>query len=101
MHAMVLTKTQQKFLRGKCHDLKPVIWIGQNGLTENVNAEIESALDHHELIKIKLRVGDRDLRDKTIDDICNTTSAEPVQRIGNIVSFYRKNKNQPVITLPK
>ena len=56
---MNITKTQQKFLRSKTHDLKPVLWLGQNGLTESVTAEIETALDHHELIKIKVRVGDR------------------------------------------
>ncbi len=56
---MDITKTQQKFLRSKAHHLKPVLWIGQNGLTESVTAEIELALNHHELIKIKLRVGDR------------------------------------------
>ena len=98
---MNITKTQQKFLRSKAHHLKPVLWIGQNGLTENVTAEIESALDHHELIKIKLRVGDRELRNKMIADICQITNAMQIQSIGNIVSIYRRNNKQAVIELPK
>ena len=98
---MDITKTQQKFLRSKAHHLKPVLWIGQNGLTENVTAEIESALDHHELIKIKIRVGDRDLRNKTIADICQAAHATQIQSIGNIVSIYRRNDKQAVIDLPK
>jgi len=98
---MDITKTQQKFLRSKAHHLKPVLWIGQNGLTENVTAEIELALDHHELIKIKLRVGDRELRNKTVADICQLTHCTKIQGIGNIVSIYRRNIKQPVIDLPK
>ena len=98
---MKITKTQQKFLRNKVHHLKPVIWIGQNGLTENVAAEIETALDHHELIKIKLRVGDKALRNKTIEDICRATNSLNSQSIGNIVSIYRRNNKQTVIKLPK
>ena len=98
---MDITKTQQKFLRSKAHHLKPVLWIGQNGLTESVTAEIETALDHHELIKIKLRVGDKALRNKTVTDICQTTHSEQIQIIGNIVSIYRRNNKQAAINLPK
>ena len=98
---MNITKTQQKFLRSKAHHLKPVLWIGQNGLTDSVTAEIETALDHHELIKIKLRVGDRELRNKTVAEICQATHSTQVQSIGNIVSIYRRNDKQTVIVLPK
>ncbi len=98
---MDISKTQQKYLRSKAHHLKPVLWVGQNGLTENVTAEIELALDHHELIKIKLRVGDRELRNKTVADICQLTHCTKIQGIGNIVSIYRRNDKQPVIVLPK
>ncbi len=98
---MDITKTQKKFLRSKAHHLKPVLWIGQNGLTENVATEIETALDHHELIKIKLRVGDRELRNKTVAEICQATHSTQVQSIGNIVSIYRRNDKQAGIVLPK
>ena len=98
---MNLTKAQQKFLRNKIHHIKPVIWIGQNGITESITAEIETALDHHELVKIKLRVGDKALRNKTIEDICRATHSLNIQSIGNIVSIYRRNDKQAVIDLPK
>ena len=98
---MALSKKQEKFLRSLAHSKKPVIWVGQHGLTENVVTEIENALDHHELIKIKLRVGDRDTRDASIEDICSATGAEQVQRTGNIVTLYRKNMKKPGIMLPR
>jgi RNA-binding protein len=98
---MNLTKTQQKFLRSKVHHLKPVVWVGQNGITESVTAEIETALNHHELIKIKLRVGNKVLRNKTIENICRATHSLAIRSIGNIVSIYRRNDKQAVIDLPK
>ena len=98
---MKLTKTQLKYLRNLAHKLKPVVWLGQQGLTDNVLAEIEAALLHHELIKIKLRLDDRELRDSIIDDICKRTRSENIQKIGNILSIYRRNNKEPVITLSK
>lgn len=98
---MSLTKKQEKFLRTLAHGKKPVVWVGQQGLTENVVVEMDNALDYHELIKVKLRVGDRDTRDSIIEDLCSVTGAELVQKIGNIITIYRKNRKKPAITLPK
>jgi RNA-binding protein len=97
---MTLTKAQEKVLRALAHGRKPIIWIGQQGLTVNVLAEIEAALNHHELIKVKLRVGDREVRDAMIVDLCARTAAVSVQRIGNIVVLYRTNKENPKIIFP-
>lgn len=97
---MSLTKQQQKYLRIRSHELKPVVWLGQNGLTDNVLKEIESALIKHELIKIKLRLDNRVTKDKLIEDICKQTEAEHVQLVGNIASIYRRNEKQPVLVLP-
>lgn len=98
---MSLTKNQIKFLRGLCHDLKPVIMIGQKGLTEGVLDELEIAINHHELIKIKIAMNDREARKEMIKDICDKSLSESVQVIGKTVSIYRRNENNPVITVPK
>ena len=98
---MSLSKNQIKFLRGKCHDLKPVIMLGQKGLTEAVLNELDLTLDHHELIKIKLSVDDREARKQLADEICQHCQAEVVQTIGKTVSIYRSNPEKPVIHLPK
>jgi RNA-binding protein len=98
---MSLSKAQIKFLRAKCHDLKPVIMLGQKGLTEAVLDELDKALDHHELVKIKLSVDDRVARQQLSDEICQHSHAEAVQSIGKTLSIYRPNKKKPVIQLPK
>lgn len=96
---MPLTGKQKHFLRGLAHHRKPVVTVGDAGLTENVIAEIDQALAHHELIKVKIRLGDRSQRQQVIASICEQTSCEEVQAIGQIAVFYRK-VTSPTINLP-
>lgn len=96
---MSLSNRQLRFLRGLCHHLKPVVMVGDKGLTENVRTEIETALDHHELIKVKLKT-DRETRAAWAEQIQQSFGAEPVQAIGQVASFYRRNPKKPVIELP-
>ncbi len=98
---MSLSKKQLKFLRAKCHDLKAVIMLGQKGLTEEVLNELEIALTHHELVKIKLSIDDRDLRKQVITEICEKSSSQEVQSIGKTLSVYRVNSDKAIIELPK
>ncbi len=97
---MTLKNTQKKFLRQAAHHLKPVVWAGKNGISKSLIAEIEQALETHELIKIKCQLGEREERDAGIEKICDKTNANLVQRIGNIVTIYKKNHEKPVIKLP-
>lgn len=98
---MKLNKEQNKYLRSLGHHKKTIIWIGQNGLTNNALEEIKSALEHHEFIKLKIRVGGREVRDELADAICKKASAELVQKTGSMIAIYKQNKKDPKITLPK
>lgn len=93
---MPLKAAQMKNLRGRAHHLKPFVTVADKGLSESVVAEIERALNDHELIKIKLR-GDRDKRKEWALDIATQCKAELVQSIGQVACFYRKNEEKPVI----
>ena len=75
--------------------------IGQKGLTNEVLDELEIAINHHELIKIKMAIDDREARKEMIKDICDKSLSESVQVIGKTVSIYRRNEKNPVITVPK
>ncbi len=98
---MAVSKNQAKFLRAKCHDLKAVIMMGQKGLTEEVLSELDNALTHHELVKIKLAIDDREQRAQMIENICAKTQSQKIQSIGKTLSVYRANPDQSVIELPK
>ncbi|MEM9404110.1 MAG: ribosome assembly RNA-binding protein YhbY, partial [Pseudomonadota bacterium] len=97
---MALKESQKKFLRGMGHQLKPVITVGGAGLTDTVQKEFDSSIAHHELIKVRIRVGDRESRDDIIEQLCTVSGAELVTRIGNVALFYRQNPEQPRIPLP-
>ena len=77
-------------LRAIAHKLKPVVTIAGNGLSKGVVAELERALNDHELIKIKLAVGSREARSQVADEICDQLGAEVVQRIGNVLVILRR-----------
>ncbi len=97
---MSLNPSQTRFLRGQAHHLKPVVILGQNGLTDNVLAEVDNALDSHELIKVRINAGDRDSRQELIEKISGHAGAELVQRIGHVAVFFRRNEDKPRIALP-
>lgn len=97
---MQLTERQRKHLRRLAHHMKPVVQVGNSGLTDGLVAELNSSLTRHELIKIKVHVGNRDLRDKTIDELSRITGAEIIQRVGNTASLFRPRQEDPGITLP-
>ncbi|WP_456376636.1 ribosome assembly RNA-binding protein YhbY [Thiolapillus sp.] len=95
-----LSNPQIRHLRGLAHSLKPVVMVGQHGLRDSVLEEINIALDFHELVKIKVSAGDRDERDKIIQQITNSTRAELIQRIGNMAVLFRRNPKKPKVVLP-
>jgi RNA-binding protein len=95
-----ITASQKRFLRGRAHHINPVVMVGDKGLTENVLAELERALDHHELIKVRLRL-DRQTRSALVDEIAQQCGAELVQKIGQVACFFRRNPERPVIRLPQ
>jgi RNA-binding protein len=97
---MSLTAKQTKFLRAHAQRRKPIITVGAAGLSPAVMAEIETALAHHELLKIKLPAGDRTAHQDMLARICDQTIAEPVQTIGRMAIVYRRGE-KPVINLPR
>ncbi|WP_242469535.1 ribosome assembly RNA-binding protein YhbY [Rhabdochromatium marinum] len=89
-----ITPQQRRWLKQQAHHLKPVVMLGQHGLTDAVLREIQRALEHHELIKIKVSAGDRDEREQLIATITEHTAAELVQRVGHTASLYRHNPDK-------
>jgi RNA-binding protein len=96
-----LAKHQIRHLRGLAHALKPAVMIGQHGLRDAVLEELDGTLDHHELVKVKVAVGDRDERDAVISLLLQHTGAQLVQRIGNMAVLFRRNPQKPRIELPR
>ena len=89
---MELKETQKKRLKGLAHALKPVVMIGQHGLKDSILEELITALEYHQLIKVKISVGDREARDRIIQQLLShAEKATLIQQIGNMAVFYQRN----------
>jgi putative YhbY family RNA-binding protein len=90
-----LTPAERKLLRARAHALKPVVTVGNEGLSSPVLKEIETSLKAHDLIKIRVAGDDRDARQALLGEICKRSGASPVQHIGKILVVYREIQEQP------
>jgi len=98
---MKLTNNQKKHLRSLAHDLRPIVMVGQHGLSDAVLAELESTMTKHELLKIKVRASDRDKKQEIVDKILIFSKAALVQIIGGVLVIYRPFDENPSIILPR
>lgn len=97
---MQLNEKQKKHLRGIAHDLKPFIQVGNGGVSSGLTAELNQTLEHHELVKVRLRVGDREARNLAIAQMLDRTGSSLVTCIGNTAVLYRRRDKNPGIELP-
>ncbi|WP_346796422.1 YhbY family RNA-binding protein [Halomonas sp. Bachu 37] len=88
---MSLSQAQKKAYRSIGHHLNPVVIVSENGVSENLLAELNRALNDHELIKVKLALPERDDRAAMLDELLADSRAELIQKIGKMALLYRKN----------
>lgn len=89
---MELTAKQKKTLRDLAHALKPVVLIGKNGMTQNLVSALESALAHHELVKIKF-IGFKDEKREIVEALAGCTGARVIVITGNTAVLFRQNED--------
>lgn len=97
----VVTSAQKRFLRGQAHNIKAMLQVGGKGITDTLVTEVDGALEHHELIKVKVAAEDRDARNALIRDLSERTGSALVQRIGHVAVLYRPSKDHRQIVLPR
>ncbi len=91
---LALTSIHRRNLTALAHGIKPVVWIGTAGLSESVIHELDRALKSHELIKIKIAGGEREMREAVLEEICERLGAAPVRHIGRILVIYRPKEDE-------
>lgn len=96
---MALTQAQKRHLRKLAHSLKPVIIVGNAGVSAALLQELDKTLEHHELIKVRVNGEDRDARQAMTQELCTQSGSELVQTIGHIAVLYRRAE-QPRLQLP-
>jgi len=86
---MSSTPQDKKRFRAIGHKLKPVVTVAEKGLTDNVKQELDRALNDHELIKVKIAIGDRQAKNVIRDEMLELLGAESIQQIGHMLLLYR------------
>lgn len=98
---MALSPSQRRYLRSLAHELSPVIMLGNKGPTDAVLKELNLALTHHELVKVKLSGGDKSERSEQVQVLADGVQAESVQQIGHVAVLFRRNADDPKLALPR
>lgn len=88
----MITGKQRSYLRGLAQQLDAGVYIGKQGLTENVLREIDTALEHRELVKVKLQEACDLAPGDTANQVAAQLSAEFVQAIGRKFVLYRPSR---------
>jgi len=101
MTDITLSEKQMRFLRGRAHALKPVIQIGQQGLTAGVRAETARALSDHELIKVRVQAQTHEAREALILELTQATACALIQRIGHVAVLFKPRTPLSRIPLPE
>jgi RNA-binding protein len=86
---LTLSPAERRGLKARAHHLRPTVIVGEAGLTAAVLKEVDLALEHHELVKLRVLNGDRDDRKRLIGELCAALAALPVQQIGRVLVIYR------------
>lgn len=87
------SSAQRKELRRLAHHLDPVVWIGKDGLSDDVVLATVDALADHELIKIKL-LALKDERKAVARDLADKADCVLAGVIGHVVILYRENPDE-------
>ena len=93
-----LTGKQRRYLRSLAHDLKPIVLVGQKGMSENLIENFRAALLAHELVKVKVHGGDELV--EIAEALYEATNAQLAQKIGFTLVFYKPHPDEPTISLP-
>src|SRR3546814_9317582 len=94
MPKLDITSKERSALRAAAHPLRPVVLIGDRGLSDSVLKEIDLNLNAHQLIKIRVGGQERDARDAMLETICDKLSCAPVHHLGKTLIIYRPDRSE-------
>ena len=99
MPKLDITSQERRALRAAAHPLRPVVLIGDKGLTESVLKEIDLNLKAHQLIKVRVAGDDREARGSMLETICETLACATVHHLGKTLIIYRPDPDAPASLL--
>ena len=92
---------QRRYLKQIAQETPATVYIGVNGLTENIKKEIENGFEAREIVKVKLQNGAALDPKEVANELAEEMGAEFVQAIGRVFVLYRESKDNKTIVLPR
>ena len=81
---------EKKYLRGLAHDLRPLVLIGKEGITDGIVRATDEGLSRHELIKIKfIDFKEKDQKETLAGELVDKTGSAQIGMIGHTAILYR------------
>jgi len=96
----MITGKQRSYLKRLAHELKPTVFIGKSGITDNIKKELIDGFEARELIKIKLQEGCELEPREAGNLLAEELDAEFVQSIGRKFTLYKASVKHKKIELP-
>ncbi len=94
-----LTGAQRRHLRGLAHAIRPIVFVGEGGLSDAVVGALNEALDQHELVKVRLRQPPD--KKAAAEELARRSASALCGVVGHTVVLYRPNPEEPRIELPR
>lgn len=91
---MNITSKQRAQLRGLANGIDTIVYVGKDGIGDNLVKQVNDALNARELIKGKVLDNSMLTARETCDELCKLTKSQPVQVIGTKFVLYRQNKKR-------
>jgi len=90
---------QRKHLRGLAHPLRPIVHVGEAGLSAALVAALNRALEDHELVKVRLHQPED--KKALARGLAEATGAELCGLVGHTVVLYRRHPERPRVAVPQ
>ncbi len=91
---LTLTSRERTLLKARAHHLKPIVRVGQAGLSDALIVEVDRALTDHELVKVQIGRDDREERDAAAEEISARTNSAAVQLVGKVLVLWRPKPDE-------
>ena len=98
--ASALRGKQRRYLRGLGVNLDPRVMVGKEGISPDVLSALDRALTRDELVKVRLQDSAGEDRKAVARELAERAGVELVQVLGRTVLLWRRNEEEPRITLP-
>ncbi|MFK7896982.1 MAG: ribosome assembly RNA-binding protein YhbY [Myxococcota bacterium] len=93
-----VTGAQKRHLRGLAHKIRPIVFVGEGGISASVAGALDDALTAHELVKVRLRQPND--KKSAAQSLSEATGAALCGVVGHTVVLYRPHPEEPKIVLP-